>query len=94
VVSDGSWKVADGPTRSDSVVNGETYDARLEQPGWNRPGFDDAKWAPAITVPAPGGTLRAEAIPPIKVIGNLPVAHVATPSAGVHVYDFATTTAG
>jgi alpha-L-rhamnosidase len=94
VVSDGSWKVADGPTRSDSVVNGETYDARLEQPGWNRPGFDDAKWAPAITVPAPGGTLRAEALPPIKVIGNLPVAHVATPSAGAHVYDFATTTAG
>ena len=94
VRSDGSWKVADGPTRTDSVVNGETYDARLEQPGWNRPGFDDAHWTPAVVVPAPGGTLHAQENPPIKVTGELPVAHVTAPSQGVKVYDFATPTAG
>jgi len=41
VLSDAGWKVTDGPTRTDSVMAGETYDARLEQPGWTRPGFDD-----------------------------------------------------
>ncbi len=94
VVSDGSWKVADGPTRADSVINGEIYDARLEQPGWNRPGFDASSWTPALAVTAPAGTLHAQELPPIKVLGGLPVPHTTTPSAGVRVYDFAVTTAG
>ncbi|WP_329128944.1 glycoside hydrolase family 78 protein [Streptomyces sp. NBC_01476] len=94
VASDGSWKAADGPTRTESVLYGETYDARLEQPGWNRPGFDDAGWKPAPAVTAPGGTLRAAAFPPIKVTGSLPVKNVTTPGDGVQVHDFGTPTAG
>jgi alpha-L-rhamnosidase len=31
-----------GPVVSDSVYNGESYDAQLEQPGWAAPGFDPA----------------------------------------------------
>jgi hypothetical protein len=50
---DGSWTASSaGPITSDSVYNGETYDARLEQPGWAtaafKPGSD---WKPAA---APG----------------------------------------
>ncbi len=37
------WKVSvDGPTRYDSYYLGETYDARREIAGWDRPGFDDS----------------------------------------------------
>ena len=42
VVSDNSWKLAEGPTRAESLWFGETYDARLERPGWTDPGYDDA----------------------------------------------------
>jgi alpha-L-rhamnosidase len=94
VVSDGSWTTADGPTRADSVVNGESYDAQLERPGWNTAGFDASTWKPAIVVPSPGGALHAEQFPPIKVLGKLPVKQTATPHAGATVYDFGTTTAG
>ena len=94
VVSDRSWTTADGPTRADSVINGESYDARLEQPGWNRTGFDAATWKPAIVAPAPGGALHAQQFPPIKVLGTLPVRQTTTPRTGVTVYDFGTTTAG
>src|SRR5688500_13852695 len=71
VVSDESWESSDGPTRSESLWFGETYDARLEQPGWNRPGFEDAGWRPARPVAGPEGRLRAQAFPPIKVTDNL-----------------------
>jgi alpha-L-rhamnosidase len=94
VLSDDGWKVADGPTRSESLWYGETYDARLEQSGWDRPGLDDAEWRPALAVSAPEGTLRSQAFPPIKVTQHLTVAAVTAPVAGAHVYDFGSPTAG
>lgn len=59
VVSDEHWTWAPGPTRFDSYYEGETYDARCEQPGWDSPRFDDSTWSPvAITEPPGGSTLR------------------------------------
>src|SRR5262249_36808669 len=39
ILSDGSWRGATGPIREADLYNGETYDARLEMPGWDEPGF-------------------------------------------------------
>jgi alpha-L-rhamnosidase len=94
MLSGGDWKVSDGPTRQESLWYGEAYDARLEQPGWDQSGFDDAAWWPALAVTAPAGTLRSQAFPPIKVTQHLPVAAVTEPVDGAHVYDYGTTTAG
>ncbi|GLY93797.1 family 78 glycoside hydrolase catalytic domain [Actinoplanes sp. NBRC 103695] len=94
VLSGDDWTVAGGPTRSESLWFGETYDARLERPGWDRPGFDDTGWTPALLVDGPGGTLRPQTFPPIKVTEPLAVAGVTEPVAGAHVYDFGSPTAG
>jgi alpha-L-rhamnosidase len=94
VLSGPGWTVADGPTRSESLWFGETYDARLEQPGWDRPGFDDSTWRPAVTVTAPTGTLQAQDFPPEKVTGRLAPASVTSPLAGTRVYDYGSPTAG
>lgn len=52
VVSDGSWRrFSDGPIRSADIYDGETYDARKEVRGWDRPGFDDAAWKAAQVAP-------------------------------------------
>ena len=40
-----------GPIREGDVQQGETYDARLEMPGWDTAAFDDAAWQP-VTVSA------------------------------------------
>ncbi len=48
LASDPSWKVATGPIVEADIIMGETYDARREQDGWDRPGFDDSAWQPAI----------------------------------------------
>jgi alpha-L-rhamnosidase len=47
IISDGSWKTTDeGPVRVSEIYNGETYDARKELQGWNKPGFKDLSWQP------------------------------------------------
>jgi len=49
IVTDKSWKVTgDGPIRQADLLMGEFYDARMEMPGWSKPGFDDEDWQTAI----------------------------------------------
>jgi alpha-L-rhamnosidase len=87
VVSDPSWKAADGPVVSDSVYNGETYDARLENPGWDGPGFDDSAWGPAEKVSGPKGELSAQMMPPIRVVDTIVPLKLTAPRPGVYVFD-------
>ncbi|MBE0711690.1 MAG: alpha-L-rhamnosidase N-terminal domain-containing protein, partial [Candidatus Aminicenantes bacterium] len=87
VVSDASWKAADGPIFEDSIYNGESYDARRETPGWERPGFDDKDWPAAEAVKAPGGVLSAQMMPAIQVIDTLVPLGMTNPRPGVYVFD-------
>ncbi|WP_432834851.1 family 78 glycoside hydrolase catalytic domain [Dactylosporangium sp. CA-092794] len=94
VVSDASWKWSTGPIVADDIYAGESYDARLEQPGWDRPGFPDASWRPVRVVAAPSPTLTAAALPPIRVAGTLQPVRLSQPQPGVYVYDFGQNIAG
>ncbi len=85
--SDKSWKGKDGPIVSDSIYNGEVYDARLETPGWDRPGFDDTGWSPVETGIAPKGSLSAQMVQPIRVMDTLVPLHITQPREGVYVFD-------
>ena len=58
LVTDEQWRTAPGPITFTSVYGGEDCDARLEQRGWDRPGFDAAAWKPAVVTQGPGGTLK------------------------------------
>ena len=44
IISDDSWKSSYGPILMSSIYDGETYDARREMNGWDKPGFNDASW--------------------------------------------------
>jgi alpha-L-rhamnosidase len=87
VVSDTSWRATDGPIVEDSIYNGETYDARLETPGWDRPGFEDGSWKPVTEVPAPKGVLSAQMMPPIRVVDTIVPFAMTNPRPGVYVFD-------
>jgi alpha-L-rhamnosidase len=80
VGSHAGWKVShDGPIRFDGLRNGETYDARLELPGWAAPGYDATAWPAAEVVSGPGGILTSELLP-CRVMQTLtPVAVRALP---------------
>ena len=59
---DGLWQASDGPIRQNNVFDGETYDGRLEKPGWELPSYEPGadQWKPAVAVPAPGGIMRCQ----------------------------------
>ena len=66
--TDDRWRVAPGPITFSSIYGGEDCDARLLQNGWNKPDFDDSKWAPAKIISDAGNELRGIscAAPPIR----------------------------
>lgn len=88
VVTDESWKRSDGPILENSLYHGETYDARMERPGWDMPGFDDSKWDGVQFAPSPTQTLSAQMIQPIKVVETMRPKSITSPKEGIWVCDF------
>ncbi|WP_167617963.1 glycoside hydrolase family 78 protein [Maribellus sediminis] len=85
--SDGSWKVNNGPIVESDIYNGELYDANLEIPGWNKPGFSDGNWSSATSVDVSKDLLVAPQGSPVKAVEELkPIAQMTTPK-GEMVYD-------
>jgi alpha-L-rhamnosidase len=85
--TDNQWRASTGPIVMSEIYHGETYDARLEKPGWTEPAFDDRAWSPARTVAHSKDVLIAPAGPPIRRIQELqPRAILRTP-AGLQVVD-------
>jgi len=60
------WKAHPSPILSSGIYEGETYDARLEQPGWVEPGFDDTVWSSVMLVERDLATLLAPVGPPVR----------------------------
>ena len=51
IVSDPSWQSASGPLVYADMLQGEFYDARLEQTGWDTANFDAKNWKSAVIAP-------------------------------------------
>ena len=93
VVSDSKWKTSPGPITYNDLFNGETYDARLEQPGWDKPGFNDSSWENALLAEPPSGALTAELLPPGRVVQTIQPVKMLTPKepefyGATYIYDF------
>ena len=85
IVSDTSWKVSlDGPMRYNIPRGGEIYDARMEQEGWNKAGFDDSGWRRAWIAKSPGGVLEENVYLNPKIIREIKPVSVNDKN----VYDF------
>lgn len=87
IISDNSWKSRSGPIISDSIYDGETYDARLETPGWDQSGYDDSSWEKADLAISPKGLLLSQMMPSIQVVDTIVPHKVTNPAPGVFVFD-------
>lgn len=87
IATDTTWKATQGPILSDSVYDGETYDARKELPGWDNTGYSDTAWTAANTDNPPKGVLSAQLMPAIQVTGTIKAISLSSPKPGVWVYD-------
>ncbi len=82
------WKSSVSAILKSEIYDGETRDARLEQPGWDRPGFDDASWTYAPVGEAPQVRLEAQTAPALKRMEELRPVSISEPMRGHHVIDF------
>lgn len=94
IVTDEQWQITEGPTRSDNLYAGESYDATKAMSSWAAPGFDAKDWDTAHTLPAPKGRLQAQENEPIRVIDTVSPVAISSPTDGVWVADFGRTVAG
>ena len=87
VVTDESWKAAASPILRSDIYGGEVYDARLEQAGWEKPGFDDSKWKPAVVADAPAIAVSSQITAPARVIATLEPKSVTPVANGAYIFD-------
>jgi hypothetical protein len=85
-----SWRTHAGPWTVAQIYGGEDFDARLVPAGWDRPGFDDRAWLPAVPVIRLPDTLRGQSVAaePIRVIETRPPVATRTFPDGTAVIDF------
>jgi len=58
--TDDSWKGSYSPVVNAQIYDGETWDARLEQEGWDRPGFITGTWWSATSTPCTSERIEAQ----------------------------------
>lgn len=90
VPTDESWRVSRGPVTYNDIYGGEDFDARLVEEGWNRAGFSDVHWTPAVILVRPSGKLRGltSSAPPLKPIESILPVSVNTITESQDVIDF------
>ncbi|MCW1912641.1 glycoside hydrolase family 78 protein [Luteolibacter sp. GHJ8] len=89
IASDSSWKASTGPILEADMFAGESYDARLEQPGWDAPGFKDEGWKPVVSGPEfEPATLEAYPMPPVRKVAELKAVKIVSPDRGPQMFDF------
>lgn len=94
IVTDKTWKTVASPLNYSSIYGGENYDARLDQPGWNNVGFNDATWKEVVLAEGPGGKMAAQLEYPLRVMDTIRVKNITVPSSGRFIYDFGQNASG
>ena len=88
IVTDGSWKaLAETPVRFADFYMGTHYDARMETPGWDAPGFDDGAWEPVQVLRRVKPPLTAQLDHPVRRQYFITPAAVITTPKGETVLD-------
>ena len=82
------WRIGCGPIVISDIYGGETYDAQLEQQGWDLPGFDDTGWRTVRTGSPPPAQLIAQTSPPLRATRTMRALSVTEPAPGRFVFDF------
>jgi alpha-L-rhamnosidase len=88
IVTGDSWKADVSPILFAEIYDGETYDARRAQSGWDTAQFSDATWKPADLVAPKEPQIVAQYFQPIRAEKILTAKSVTSPKAGVYIYDF------
>ena len=89
------WKASTGPILEADLLKGETYDARLELPGWDKAGFDDGNWRPVVLGSEEvNPVVQAHPAPAVRSLPEFAARTLKEPQPGVFVFDLGQNFAG
>lgn len=92
IVSDESWLWTDSPLTFSHIYAGEDYDARMNQPGWDTPGFtpdaDASSWHTVAIAPAPKAETRPLVSPTMQTFEVFSPTEIKRPAPGLFTYVF------
>lgn len=94
IVSGSDWKTTPSAITFSNIYGGEDFDANLGQDGWDKAGFDDSGWKPAIISNATTGKLMADNGYPIAVQETIQAKNIFKISTGRYLYDFGQNASG
>ncbi len=87
ISSDEQWRWNTGPLLYSDLLDGESYDARQERPGWDAPGGDEGGWKPVEVFQPPGCDIVAPVAPPVRAIRRIPSERIDSPDSAISLYD-------
>lgn len=87
IATDSSWRMNSGPILRSDFMRGERYDARLELPGWNKPGLKDGDWLAPVVEPPDQVKRVAQAMPTVRQMGTLHAKSRIQIRPGVWIFD-------
>jgi len=88
IVTDSSWTEQPGEVVWADALVGEFHDYRLATAGWDRPGFDDSAWSPALASNDGTSTLVGQLDEPVRVTDEFAARTVSRSPSGHQIIDF------
>lgn len=88
VATDHTWHAAFGPILTSGLYEGETFDARLDDPHWATPSAPQDGWTPVRVGSRDPRTLVAPEGPPVRCTQEIAPVSVTRTSDGRHLLDF------
>ncbi len=88
IATDSTWKTAPSPITQTDIYDGERYDARLWQNGWDAASFDDRQWKNAKVIEKGTDRLIQQEGKPVRCLQELKPIRTFTTPKGEQVYDF------
>ena len=88
IATDENWKADLSPILQAELYDGETFDARKMQHGWDTANFSDAHWHPIMLVNPNEPRIVSQYFQPIRAERVMLAKTITNPAPGVYVFDF------
>ena len=87
VTTDSTWQTSTGAITFADIYRGENYDARLEQPGWDRAGFTGTGWLQVAIAAPTNAVLVAPTTEPVRRTQEIKAVTILRSPSGKVIYD-------
>jgi len=94
IATDAGWTSSTGAVRYSDFIMGEYRDARLEQPGWDAPGFRPEGWRDVRTSHINAVPLVGDCSPPVRALDEIEPVSIREATPGVYIFDLGQNIAG